>query len=113
LKRGDVVLVVLPGDYGKPRPAVVVQSDAVTAAGYASVVVCAMTTFSTGGEKLRLEVFPDSQTGLAERSEIMIEKIASLPRQKVRRTIGRLDAATMRAIERALLLLLGIGEPMR
>jgi mRNA interferase MazF len=113
LRRGDVVLVVSPGDYGKPRPAVVVQSDAVTAAGYASVVVCPMTTFLTHGEEMRLEVLPDSQTGLVERSEIMIEKIVSLPRQKVRRTIGRLDAATMRAIERALLLLLGIGEPIR
>jgi mRNA interferase MazF len=113
LRRGDVVLVVSSGDYGKPRPAVIVQSDAVTAAGYASVVVCPMTTFSTGGDEMRLEVLPGGQTGLAERSEIMIEKIVSLPRRKVRRTIGRLDAATMRAIERALLLLLGIGEPIR
>ncbi|MGH6920907.1 MAG: type II toxin-antitoxin system PemK/MazF family toxin, partial [Geminicoccaceae bacterium] len=93
--------------------AVVVQSDAVTAAGYGSVVVCPMTPFLTGGEEMRLEVLAGSQTGLVERSEIMIEKIVSLPRQKVRRTIGRLDAANMRAIERALLLLLGIGEPIR
>jgi mRNA interferase MazF len=113
LRRGDVVLVVMPRDYGKPRPAVVVQSDTVTAAGYGSVVVCPMTRFSTGGEEMRLEVLPGSQTGLADRSEIMIEKIVSLPRQKVRRTIGRLDTANMRAIERALLLLLGIGEPIR
>lgn len=113
MRRGDVVLVVFPGDCGKPRPAVVVQSDAVTAAGYGSMVVCPMTTFLTGGEEMRLQILPDSQTGLVQRSEIMIEKIASLPRQRVRRTIGRLDAATMRAIERALLLLLGIGEPIR
>ena len=27
IKRGDIVTCALSGDYGKPRPAVVVQSD--------------------------------------------------------------------------------------
>ena len=27
MKRGDIVLAVARGDYGKPRPAVIVQSD--------------------------------------------------------------------------------------
>ena len=27
MKRGDVVIVSAPGDFGKPRPAVVIQSD--------------------------------------------------------------------------------------
>ena len=26
-KRGDLVTVSLPGDYGKPRPALVIQND--------------------------------------------------------------------------------------
>jgi mRNA interferase MazF len=27
MKRGDIVLCVIAGDYGKPRPALVIQSD--------------------------------------------------------------------------------------
>ncbi len=78
----------MPGDYGKPRPALVVQSDELTDAGYDSVVVCPMTTFASGGETMRLEVLPDRGNGLTSRSEIMIEKIAGLSRQRIRRTIG-------------------------
>ena len=43
ITRGDVVLVVAPGDYGKPRPAVVVQSDLFNPT-HASVVVCPVTS---------------------------------------------------------------------
>jgi mRNA interferase MazF len=43
MKRGDVVTVAAAGDYGKPRPAVIVQTDALPAA-HASVVVCQMTS---------------------------------------------------------------------
>jgi mRNA interferase MazF len=100
----------MPGDYGKPRPALVVQSDEVTDAGYDSVVVCPMTTFASGGENMRLEVLPNRGNGLTARSEIMIEKIVGLSRQRIRRTIGCLDGTTMHTVDRALLMLLGIGE---
>ena len=43
LRRGDVVTVAASGDFGKPRPAVVVQSDAFPPE-HASVVVCQMTS---------------------------------------------------------------------
>src|SRR5436305_823443 len=43
MRRGDVVTVAATGDYGKPRPAVIVQTDALPA-GHASVVVCQMTS---------------------------------------------------------------------
>ncbi|MBW4051170.1 MAG: type II toxin-antitoxin system PemK/MazF family toxin [Proteobacteria bacterium] len=39
MKRGDVVTVAASGDYGKPRPAVIVQTNALPAA-HASVIVC-------------------------------------------------------------------------
>jgi mRNA interferase MazF len=110
LNRGDIVLVVMPGDYGKLRPALVVQSDEVSDADYDSVVICLMTTFASGGEHMRLEVFPTHDNGLNTRFEIMVEKIVGLSRQRIRRTIGRLDGATMRAVDRALVVLLGIGE---
>ena len=44
MRRGDVVLVVLPGDYGKPRPAITVQSDLLNTEDPASYLVCPLTT---------------------------------------------------------------------
>ncbi|MEZ1817420.1 type II toxin-antitoxin system PemK/MazF family toxin, partial [Pseudomonas aeruginosa] len=42
MKRGDLVTVALQGDYGKPRPALVIQSDQFP--GTASVVVLPVTS---------------------------------------------------------------------
>ncbi len=44
MRRGDVVLVAVPGDYGKPRPAVVIQTDLANET-HASFVVCPMTSY--------------------------------------------------------------------
>ena len=43
MKRGDVVIVAATGDYGKPRAAVIVQTDAFPET-HASVVICQMTS---------------------------------------------------------------------
>lgn len=41
MQRGDIVTVSLPRDYGKPRPALVVQSDLLQELD--SVLVCPIT----------------------------------------------------------------------
>lgn len=109
MRRGDVVLTILSGDYGKLRPAVVVQGDAVTEANYGSVVVCPMTSDSHQGLLVRVRVAPTAENGLRAQSEIMVEKLAGVPVRRLRNVIGRLDAATMRAVDRALLVVLGIA----
>jgi mRNA interferase MazF len=109
VKRGDVAPAALPGAYGKPRPVLIVQSDHVTAAGYTSVLVCPLTSESSGDDLVRVAVEATPETGLRERSEVMVEKLSALPRAKVRDVIGRVDDVTLRAVDRALLLVLGIG----
>ena len=109
MRRGDVVLVALPGDHGKPRPAVVVQGDALSAEDCGSVVVCPLTTTLTGTESFRVAVEPSAENGLRQRSEVMVEKLAGVARPRLREVVGRLDRATMRAVERALLLVLGFA----
>ena len=42
MQRGDLVTVSLQGDYGKPRPALIVQSDLLT--DLESVVLCPVTS---------------------------------------------------------------------
>ena len=109
MKRGDVVLTVLPGDYGKPRPAVVVQGDAVTEADYGSVVVCPMTSGTGQGSLVRVPVAPNQGNGLKIESEIMVEKLAGVSTKRLRGVIGRLDAVTMRAVDQALSVVLGFA----
>jgi mRNA interferase MazF len=111
LRRGDVVLVVIPGDYGKPRPAVVVQSDQMIQFGFSSVVVCPMTSSLTARPSVRVVVDPDRGNGLAEPSEVMVEKLVGLSTAKVRRVIGHLDDAAMASVDRALFVVLGLGRP--
>jgi mRNA interferase MazF len=46
-RRGDIVLTVLSGDYGKPRPVVVIQSDLFNET-HASLVLCPISSEITG-----------------------------------------------------------------
>ena len=109
MKRGDIVLVALPGDYGKPRPALVVQSDSLTADDCGSVVVCPLSTHLTGAASFRVAVEPTGANGLRQRSEVMVEKLAGVARARLRDVVGEIDGASMRAVERALLLVLGFA----
>jgi mRNA interferase MazF len=110
LRRGDVVLVVMPGDYGKPRPAVVVQSDEMIRFGFSSAVVCPITSSLTDRPRVRIAIEPDQANGLSKRSEVMVEKLVGLSSGKIRRVIGHLDGATMAQVDRALFVVLGLGR---
>ena len=111
-RRGDVVLV--RARRGEPyqavgRPALVVQSGAIDADAYDSVVVCLITGSSTRGGVCRVEIAASSATGLERPSEITVEKIAAIPRAQVGPSIGRADVGTLQQVDRALLLLLDLA----
>src|SRR5882672_9029871 len=95
ISRGDLVTAVAPGDYGKPRPVLVVQADAFRA--LKSLTVLPLTSDLHNSPLLRLGVDPTPENGLVTRSEIMIDKAATVRRDKVGRRIGRLDSGTMEA----------------
>jgi mRNA interferase MazF len=99
--RGDVVTAIVPGDFGKPRPVVVVQADAFSE-HHASITVCPLTTHLTGLRLFRIMVAPDRRNGLGEPSEVMVDKLNSLRRERIESAIGRLSALDMRAVDEAL-----------
>src|SRR6478672_9010507 len=105
MKRGDVVLAVARGDYGKPRPAVIVQSDLFNAT-HASFLVCLLTTERVKAPLFRLTVRPSKANGLRQVSQIMADKLLALPRGRVRERIGTLDDETLLALNRSLALML-------
>lgn len=104
-----MVLVALQGDYGKPRPAVILQSDLITAEESDSIVVCPMTSELSGMKEFRVLVEPTPGNGLRARSEIMVEKLAGVPRFRLREVVGQLEAESMQAVEQASMLVLGFA----
>jgi mRNA interferase MazF len=109
VKRGDVVLMVAPGDLGKPRPGVVVQSDDL-GDKTTTVLVCPMSSDVQEGIRLRPVVAPTSANGLRLRSQIMTDKVAPIRRERVRSVLGRLDRTTTGNLDRALLVVLGLAR---
>ncbi|MFD2182305.1 type II toxin-antitoxin system PemK/MazF family toxin [Rhodoplanes azumiensis] len=108
MKRGDLVLVVLSGDLGKPRPAVVVQADAL-GPDTNTVLVCPLTSDVTEDLPLRPTIRFSTQTGLVVQSQIMTDKIVAARRDRIRRPLGRLDSATVRDLNSALMVVLGLA----
>ncbi len=104
-QRGDLVTVSLPGDYGKPRPALVVQSDLL--AELDSVVVCPITS-ELRNAAFRVIVESNPANGLRTLSQIMVDKLSTLPRTKIGEPFGHLDQERMKRVDRALLLVVGL-----
>jgi mRNA interferase MazF len=101
MRRGDLVVAAFPGDYGKPRPALVIQGDAFS--DMPSVTLLPLTSDLQAAPLLRITVEPSPENGLLKTSQIMVDKAATVTRAKIRREIGHIDGATRRAVDRALL----------
>ena len=108
MSRGDVVIVAAPGDYGKPRPAVIVQSDAFPA-NHASVVVCQMTSELANAADFRITIEPSPETGIRIRSQVMADKPVTIRRERIGQPIGRLAAADMARLNVALAFVMGLA----
>jgi mRNA interferase MazF len=107
ISRGDLIIVALVGDYGKPRPALVVQSDAFREVP--SVMVLPLSGDLQEAPLVRVTVEPRTSTGLTKRSQVMIDKAVTVQRIKIDQRIGRADSGTMRAVDTALAGFLGLG----
>jgi mRNA interferase MazF len=107
VKRGDIVTIVLPGAYGKPRPALIVQSDLFDALD--CVTVLPVTSELRAAPLLRISIEPTSDNGLRKSSQVMVDKVQTVPRGKVGDTIGRLHEDTLIAVDRAMAVFLGIA----
>lgn len=103
------MIVAAAGDYGKPRPAVVVQTDAIPAA-HPSVVICQMTSTLVDASDLRVTIEPSVENGLRERSQVMIDKPVTLMRSRISDSIGRLSVAEMGRVTAGLAFVIGVAD---
>ena len=109
MQRGDVVTVAAAGDYGKPRPAVIVQTNALPES-HASVVVCQLTSELANAPDFRVIVDPSPENGLRRRSQVMADKPVAIRRERIGRKIGRLDRQDMAILNAALAFALGLAD---
>jgi mRNA interferase MazF len=104
VKRGDLVTIALQGDFGKPRPALVVQADR-----FAETAKVTITSALVDAPLLRLTVEPSEGNGLRKKSQIMIDKASTIQRDKIGPAFGQLDDETMVSVTRSLAVFLGVA----
>ncbi|MBL8834958.1 MAG: type II toxin-antitoxin system PemK/MazF family toxin [Alphaproteobacteria bacterium] len=109
MKRGDLHVVKLSGDYGKPRPAVVVQSDRFLDL-HPSVIVCPITSAAIAAPLFRIDVAASAANGLKQPSQIMVDKIVTVRRDRIGDRIGSLDAETRVRLDRSIATFLGLAD---
>lgn len=109
LQRGDVVTVAATGDYGKPRPAVIVQSDAFPES-HASVVICQLTSELADAPDFRVTIEPTRENGLRLRSQAMADKPITVRRERIGQKIGRLGNQDMARLGIALAFVSGLAD---
>ena len=107
MRRGDLVTVAAPGDYGKPRPALVIQSDLFDE--LPSVTLCLVTSALRDTPIFRITVDPSPSNGLQRVSQIQVDKVMTVARERIGGVIGRLDDATLLKISRSLAGFFGIA----
>ena len=105
MRRGDIVTVAA----GKPRPAVVVQSDYLLPFPMVIVVPFTSEIDARPPPFTRITVDPTPTNGLRKVSQIMVDRLIGLPASALRPTRGRLDDANMTELTRLLALWLGLG----
>ncbi|MDB5656377.1 MAG: transcriptional modulator of MazE/toxin, MazF [Tardiphaga sp.] len=107
MRRGDLISVALVRDYGKPRPAIIIQSDEFQHLD--SVTVVPLTSDRVRQEVFRVQLEPSEENGLREKSHVMVDKMATLPRAKAEHYIGHVSDEEMALVDRALAAFLGFA----
>ena len=107
MKRGDLVTIALAGGYGKPRPALVIQSGLFEV--HPSITILPVTSELREAPLFRVRLEPTDGNGLRKTSEVMVDKTHTVAREKIGQTIGHLDDESMLAVTRALAVFLGFG----
>jgi mRNA interferase MazF len=108
LKRGEVWTVAGANDYaGKPRPAVILQDDRFDATK--SITICVVTSDRSVAPLFRIPVMPSARNGLNTHSALMVDKITTVPKNKLGQRIGELEADDMARVNQAILIFLGLA----
>lgn len=108
MTRGDLVTIAMAGDFGKPRPALVIQANQFREHGSATVLP--ITSALVAAPLLRVTLQPNAENGLQKPSQVMVDKTVTVKRDKLGHAFGRIDADALVEVERCLAVFLGIAK---
>lgn len=108
MTRGDFVTIALQGEFGKPRPALIIQANQFDQ--HATVTVLPVTSTLVAAPLLRTTLQPSAENGLQKPSQVMVDKAMTVKRDKVGPVFGRIDADALVEVERCLAVFLGIAK---
>ncbi len=100
--------IAMQGDFGKPRPALMIQADQFDE--HATATVLPVTSTLVAAPLLRITVQPNAENGLQKPSQVMVDKAMTVKRDKVGPAFGRIDADALVEVERCLAVFLGIAK---
>jgi mRNA interferase MazF len=106
--RGDFVTIAMQGDFGKPRPALIIQADQLR--DHPSITVLPVTSTILPAPLLRVTVQPSTENGLQKLSQVMVDKAMTVKSDKIGPTFGRIDMETLAEVDRCLAVVLGIAR---
>ncbi len=102
MNRGAILIGRAPGDFtSKPRPYLVVQSDAIPDIG-ATLTVCPVTTTIIGIGRIRVAISPTAANGLDCISEIEVDRITTMRRERFDPPIGEAASDIMAQVDASL-----------
>ncbi len=109
MTRGEIYTAAARGPYtGKPRPVVILQDDRFDAT--ASVTVCPFTTNPVEAPLLRIPIDPSEDNGLGQTSQLMVDKVTTVPRSSLGERLGKLRDEELVALNRSLIVFLGLAS---
>jgi mRNA interferase MazF len=106
--RGDFVTIAMQGDFGKPRPALVIQSEKFDE--HATVTVLLVSSTLIDAPLFRVTVQPSTENGLQKPSQVMVDKAMTLKRDRLGVPFGSIDSDKLLQVERCLAVFLGIAR---
>lgn len=106
MKRGDVVLVAPPGEFSKPRPAVIIQSDRALSSGFYTYLP--ITSDLLRVPNIRIPISPTAENGLRLESEILVDMVQTSSLAKFGPVIGMIDEESLRLAQVALAVHVGL-----
>ena len=106
--RGDFVTLAMQGDFGKPRPALVIQSDPFNE--HATVTVLRVSSALVDAPLFRVMVQPTPVNGLQKPSQVMVDKAMTVKRDRLGEVLGSASGAAMLEVGRCLAVFLGIAR---
>ena len=109
MKRGDIVKIAMQGDFGKPRPALLIQADSFNET-HATVTVLLISSMLIDAPLFRIDLEPEPENGLNKLSQIQVDKIMTVKREKIGDVIGALSDSVMVKVNRALAVWTGLAQ---